>query len=300
MIDRYPLRYFLAVIDAGNFSKAAMQCNVSQPTLSVGIAKLERELGQPLFHRTNRRVELTAAGARFATHARRIEAEFALAEHAVSETAPRSTLRLGVLVTIPAQWIDAFIRKMQPELANQPIEIVEGRERELIERLSRGRIDVALTIVRPDSDRFAAEILFREGYSLAVSANHPLANREIIAAEELADNMMIVRRQCELLSDTSRHFTSRGVRPFFPARTLSDERAIGYVREGLGVTIMPDCYRAVGVMRPRMADFAHIRDIGILYGHHVDRTELHQGATLPILIDTINELQLVKPSPLRA
>ena len=51
MIDRYLLRYFLAVIDHGNFSKAAVQCNVSQPTLSVGIAKLERLLNErkPLY-----------------------------------------------------------------------------------------------------------------------------------------------------------------------------------------------------------------------------------------------------------
>ena len=45
MLDRYLLRYFLAVVDQGNFSRAAAHCNVSQPTLSVGIAKLERTLG---------------------------------------------------------------------------------------------------------------------------------------------------------------------------------------------------------------------------------------------------------------
>lgn len=58
MIDRYLLRYFLAVIDHGNFSKAAARCTVSQSTLSAGIAKLERALARPLFVRSNRRVEL--------------------------------------------------------------------------------------------------------------------------------------------------------------------------------------------------------------------------------------------------
>lgn len=289
MIDRYTLRYFLAVIDTGNFSKAAAQCNVSQPTLSVGISKLERELGQPLFHRTNRRVELTSAGARFASHARRIEAEFALAEHAVRETAPRSTLRLGVLTTIPALWIEAFLGKLASELSLQPLEIVEGRERDLIERLGRSRIDVALTIVRSDNDRFAAEILFTEGYSLAMSSNHKLSDRPVVAAEELADNPMIVRRQCELLSDTSRHFTARGVRPFFPARTLSDERALAYVRAGLGVTIMPDCFTSEGVVRPKMADFNFTRDIGLLYGHHIDRTDMRQGSVLSTLVASLED-----------
>src|SRR6201996_5792607 len=97
MIDRYLLRYFLAVIDQGNFSKAAASCHVSQPTLSVGIAKLEGLLGRALFHRTNRRVELTEAGARFAVHARRIEGEFTLAEREVHEAADATDLRLGIL-----------------------------------------------------------------------------------------------------------------------------------------------------------------------------------------------------------
>ena len=80
MIDRYLLRYFLAVIDQGNFSRAAAQCGVSQPSLSVGIARLERDLGCSLFERSSRRVELTAHGVRLAAHARRIEAHFLLAE----------------------------------------------------------------------------------------------------------------------------------------------------------------------------------------------------------------------------
>lgn len=296
MIDRYLLRYFLAVIDAGNFSKAATQCNVSQPTLSVGIAKLERELGQPLFHRTNRRVELTAAGARFAVHARRIEAEFALAENAAREASPRTTLRLGVLVTIPAPWIEACMERLQPDHGHQAIEIVEGRERDLIERLSRSRIDVALTIVRSDNDRFAGETLFSEGYSLAMSSKHKLADRSIIAAEELAENAMIVRRQCELLSDTSRYFTARGVRPFFAARTMSDQRALGYVRAGLGVTVMPDCFEGPGIARTKLVDFQFTRDIGLLYAHHVDRIHLRQERTIPTLIETIAELRTSRSS----
>jgi DNA-binding transcriptional LysR family regulator len=295
MIDRYTLRYFLAVVDTGNFSKAAAHCSVSQPTLSVGIAKLERELGQPLFHRTNRRVELTPAGARFAIHARRIEAEFALAEHAVHETVPRTMLRLGVLVTIPAQWIEAFIERLRPDLGSEPVEIVEGRERDLTERLARGRLDAALTIVRPDRERFASETLFSEGYSLAMSSRHELAGRRLIAAEELADNRMIVRRQCELLSDTSRYFTARGVRPFFPARTLSDERALGYVRTGLGVTVMPDCFGGEGIVRPKLEDFPFTRDIGLLYGNHVDPARLRHEHAISTLISSLEASHAAPP-----
>ena len=73
-MDRYLLRYFLAVAELGSFSRAAAKVNVTQPTLSVGIAKLEEQVGARLFERTTRRVSLTPAGSRFLPRARRIAA----------------------------------------------------------------------------------------------------------------------------------------------------------------------------------------------------------------------------------
>ena len=279
MIDRYLLRYFLAVIDHGNFSKAAAQCNVSQPTLSVGIAKLERLLGKPLFHRTNRRVELTEGGAQLAVHARRIESDFNLFERLMLEAPARRTLRLGVLATIPSAWIATFARGVSKDVTDERIELVEGRERDLLERLGRGRIDAALTIVREENGRFENEVLHREGYSLAISGDHPLAAQSVIAAESLADNVMIVRRHCEVLGETSRHFTTRGVRPFFAARTTSDERALTLVAAGMGVTVMPDGFVAEGVVRPRLAGFDLKRDIGVIYAPHFTMPHAAESAT---------------------
>jgi len=280
MIDRYLLRYFLAVIDHGNFSRAAAICNVSQPTLSVGIAKLERLLGRPMFLRTNRRVELTEAGAHFAVHARRIESEFALAERSVGDAPVRPTFRLGVLTTIPSAWLATIAVRFAANMAEERVELVEGRERDLLERLGRGRLDAALTIVRPDESRFAAEVLLTEGYSLAMPASHPLADRAVIAGEALADNVMIVRRQCEALGETSRYFTSRGVRPFFTARTMNDDRALALVQAGMGVTVMPDGYTAPGIARPRLAGFDFVRRLGLLHATHVDQPLRSSAPTL--------------------
>lgn len=275
MIDRYLLRYFLAVIDYGNFSKAAAQCNVSQPTLSVGIAKLEQGLGRPLFRRTNRRVELTEAGVRFAVHARRIESEFNAAEQDLGAAGPTKAFRLGVLRSIPTRWIEAFAARLSPALAQAPVTLVEGRERDLLERLARGRIDAALTIVRPADARFDSEILRTEGYGLALPSDHALAHMPVIAAEALADSVMIVRRHCEVLAETSRHFTSRGVRPFFTAKTTDDNRALALVRAGFGVTVIPDGFIAQGVARPRLAGFDLVRNLGVLYGDRRDERADH-------------------------
>ena len=286
MIDRYHLRYFLAVIDQGNFSKAAAVCNVSQPTLSVGISKLETTLGRTLFHRTNRRVEITDAGARLATYARRIESDFAHAEAAVAGLAMPNTLRIGILVTIPKVWIEQYLLEHRVSGKNDRVEIVEGRERELQDRLARGRIDIALTILRPRT-LGEQDLLFSEGYSLAMASTHPLADRNCIAAEDLANEPMIVRRRCELLSETSQYFTARGVRPFFPARTTSDDRALGYVRAGLGVTVMPDCFTQAGIVRPLLENFHFTRDIGLLYSDTLDKDEIRSRSTIRDLVTSI-------------
>jgi DNA-binding transcriptional LysR family regulator len=270
MIDRYLLRYFLAVIDCGSFSKAARQLNVAQPSLSVGIGKLERLLGAPLFHRTSKRVHITDAGSRLAAHARRIENEFNLAETAVANMRPARSLRLGVLSTFPISHVADSIKTAKRSADTERLQIVTGNERELLQRLGRGQLDVALTIVRPDSDRFASEALFAEAYALALHSGHPLADQTTIAAEDLSDNTMIVRRHCEVLSETSRHFTERGVRPFFAFRGTNDEQVLTLVRAGLGVTVMPACYTIAGVVRPSLSGFNITRRIGFLYAGHAE------------------------------
>ncbi|BBF70504.1 LysR family transcriptional regulator [Sphingomonas bisphenolicum] len=265
MIDRYQLRYFLAVIDNGNFSRAAAQCNVSQPTLSVGISKLERTIGTPLFLRTNRRVQLTQAGARFLIHARKIESEFNLISQEMADANGAALVRVGMLKSIPGDVLAQIVATLHVIDPLSQIEFVEGTERELTGHLARGRVDCALTLVGRGADRFLEEPLLNEGYSLAMALTHPHADQSVIRAEALNNDVMIVRRHCEALSETSRHFTERGVRPHFAYKATNDERVMQLVAAGLGLTVMPDSYRADNVARPRLEGFTLRRTIGLVY-----------------------------------
>ena len=261
MVDRYLLRYFLAVVDQGNFSRAANHCNVSQPTLSVGIAKLESALGVSLFVRSNQRVELTEAGARFQAHARKIEREFNLAQQAMKRTTGARLLRIGVLESISSDVIAASVTAADHDLDCQ-LEFIFGTERDLATHLAKQRIDIALTIVGRGGVRFVESSIVSEGYALALSCRHPLADRSEISAEELADEVMIVRRHCEALADTSRHFVARGVRPRFAMRVSNDERTLKMVGAGLGLTVMPGSHRASDVVRPLLVGFNQRRKLG--------------------------------------
>ena len=263
MIDRYHLRYFLAVVDYGNFSRAAEACRVAQPTLSVGVAKLEQQLDCRLFVRSNQRVVLTDAGTRFLPHARRIEREFTTALRAMEGVIDRTSLRLGVINSLPGELVAAGLKQVAP-IDDYDFELVFGSERELTANLTKGRIDLAIMLLAQGTERFPQRALFTEGYSLAIAATHPLAGRSEIPAEELAGETMIVRRHCEALSETSRFFTERGVRPHFALRSTNDERVLEMVAAGLGITIMPDCYAHDAVARPRLSGFTIERTLGLV------------------------------------
>lgn len=262
MIDRYLLRYFLAVVDTGSFSKGAAQVNVTQPTLSVGIAKLEKLCGATLFYRTSQRVHLTEAGSRLVAHARRIENDFNVAIKSVAGSSSQ-ILRVGILSTIPTIALERIAAEHRRRDDQGQIEIVEGGERDLMSRLGRGRIDLAVTILRPHIE-WHVERLYREGYSLALPRWHRFAGADEVRPEDLAEETMIVRRHCEVLSETSRYFVEHGVRPRFSFRTTNDDKALALIRAGLGITVMPDSHRDPGIGRPRLSGFDLVREIGLV------------------------------------
>lgn len=264
-MDRYLLRYFLAVAELGSFSKAAAKVNVTQPTLSVGIAKLEEQVGARLFERTTRRVSLTPAGSRFLTHARGIAQAYEAALREVSEAPQLKRVRAGVLSTIAARDLERVVAAHAKHAGGEALELLDSTERDIANRLSDGRLDLALTILRPSFESFAQEPLRREAYVLFVSANHKLSRVASVEGGALAGETMIVRRQCEGLPEISRYFTSRDVRPSFSLRTLSDDRAMSMVAAGLGITVAPESFARPGVAGVKLSGLDLSRDVGLVY-----------------------------------
>lgn len=265
MIDQYMLRYFLAVAETGNFSRAAKAVSVTQPTLSAGIAKLERQLGARLFDRDRQGVALTPAGSRFLARARRIAEEYDRALQDIQHRPEPSVLRVGVLNTVPTATVEHLLSRHGENGGNEVVELLDGSERDLAERLDRGRLDLALTVIRPHHARFKPELLARERYLMVLPRDHPFAEAERVAPEDLAGDRMVVRRHCEALPEIDRFFTARGVRPRFVLKTTSDQRVLAVVRAGQGVGMMPESFADPQVRMVRVADFDLTRDIGLLY-----------------------------------
>jgi DNA-binding transcriptional LysR family regulator len=260
MLSRIQLRQFLAVVDTGSFTRAANSLNIAQPSLSAGIAEMERQLGTRLFVRERRRIRLTNAGNALLPMARSIERTFHQAEAQVgSLPVPMRPIRLGVLDTVPTSWLERAVGAYR---GDEPIELIEGSQRELQSALANGSIDLAITLLEDQH----GERLLEEGYCLALPAGHRLASASIIEASQVADETMMARRSCEALADTSRFFTDRGVRPRFALRSANDERVLAMVRAGLGVTVAPRSLGGPGLAMVPISEFVLTRKIGLVFG----------------------------------
>lgn len=262
MMDLYLLRYFLAVVETGSFTRAADRVFVTQPTLSAGIKKLESQLGQALFERTNRRVFLTDAGTRFLPRAKAILHECNLAMQSLEETDSVPVLRLGVLMTLPNRAVGALLagfREIQP---NAAIEIRDGTEQELANRLDDRSLDYVLGLYRGESTEVAIK-LKAEDYRFILPKSHKLAGRDSVSAADLREEYMIVRSRCEVLSETSRYFTDHNVRPRLVYRTPNDSRAIAMVAAGLGGTVVPSSLVDDRVSASKLNGFTYTRQLAL-------------------------------------
>ncbi len=262
MMDLYLLRYFLAVVETGSFTRAADRTFVTQPTLSAGIKKLEDQLGHILFERTNRRVFLTDAGTRFLPRAKAILHECNLAVQALEKGLSIPILRLGVLTTISAEKVGqmlAHYRKTEPNIA---IEVVDGTEQELANRLDDRSLDFALSIYRGQDENEAIPLM-EEGYLFILSKDNPFEDEQILQAQDLAGGNMIVRSRCEVLSETSRYFTDQNIRPRLAYRTPNDSRAIAMVAGGIGGTVVPESLVGEIVQPFKLRGFDYKRTLGL-------------------------------------
>ncbi len=287
MMDLYLLRYFLAVVETGSFTRAADRVFVTQPTLSAGIKKLELQVGQQLFERTNRRVFLTDAGTRFLPRAKAILHECNLAVQSLEEAESTPVLRLGVLTTLSNRAVGTLLAGFRQQHPQAIIEITDGSEQELANRLDDRSLDYALSLLRSNSaDR--AIPLRKEDYCFILPQTHKLAGKPSVSASDLREDYMIVRSRCEVLSETSRYFTDHNVRPRLVYRTPNDSRAIAMVAAGLGGTVVPRSLVDDRVSASALSGFTYSRQLALfrpVYDMPLGAAEL--GAAFEIYVETV-------------
>lgn len=188
------LRYLAAVAEHRHFGQAAESCNVSQPTLSGQIRKLEEELGVTLLERTNKRVTLTPVGEQILIHAQR-----ALSEAAQIEALARAArdplvgpLKLGVIPTLAPYLMPLILKPLQISHPELTIELREDLTRVLLDGLRNHRLDAALIASEAETPEITEIALFAEPLLAALPPNHRLAGKTHVDEQALSDELLVL------------------------------------------------------------------------------------------------------------
>jgi LysR family hydrogen peroxide-inducible transcriptional activator len=188
------LRYLVAVAEHRHFGRAAEATNVSQPTLSSQIRKLENELGVTLLERTNKRVNLTPVGSQILIHAQR-----ALVEAGQMEAVARAArdplvgaLRLGAIPTLAPYLMPLILEDLRQDYPGLVVELWEDQTRMLIEALRNHKLDAALLATPADAPEITEIALFDEPLLAALPLKHRLAAQKTVSEEALADELLVL------------------------------------------------------------------------------------------------------------
>jgi LysR family hydrogen peroxide-inducible transcriptional activator len=268
-MELHQLRYFLAVARTKNFSRAAEQCHVAQPSLSQQIMKLEDELGERLFERTKREVSLTPAGDLLRVHAERVLQEVELARDGVREFRGlvRGRVVLGVLPTVAPYFLPQRLRAFSSRFPAVEVVVHEDTTDQLAAAVLAKEVDLALVSLPVERVGLAAEEFFDEKLLVALPAGHALAKRPRLTFDDLEREAFILMKEGHCLSGQALQFCRiNGFAPQISFRSAQIETVLAFVAKGWGVSVVPEmaCTRPMrGVRFRTLAGMT--RSIGIIY-----------------------------------
>jgi LysR family transcriptional regulator, hydrogen peroxide-inducible genes activator len=242
-MEMHQLRYVVAVARAGNFSRAAEQCHVSQPSLSQQVQKLEEELGERLFHRMARAAKLTPVGEAFLRRATRILEEVDAAQREAQDARAllHGTLAVGVLPTIAPYVLPDVVSAFARRFPGVELSIQEDTTARVVRMALACEIDVAIASLPLRDERLEVQELFVEELLLALPPGHPLARKRSVSAADLEKEKFIVMKEGHCLGEQVLHFCERrDVNPNVSFRSAQLETIQALVRTGMGVSLIPE------------------------------------------------------------
>jgi LysR family transcriptional regulator, hydrogen peroxide-inducible genes activator len=238
------LEYLVAVAEHRHFGHAAEACHVSQPTLSMQIKKLERDLGVELFERTPRQVLLTAAGEAIVEHARAALREADTIRHLARLTNdPESgSVQIGIFPTLGPYLLPHVVPAIRERFPSLELLLVEEKTEVVLERLRAGNLDAGLLAQPVHDERFDSIDLFDEDFVLAVPKGHPIArDGGRISTDVLAGERLLLLEDGHCLREQALsvcRLAGADERTGFRATSLETLRQM--VAAGVGITLLPE------------------------------------------------------------
>jgi LysR family transcriptional regulator, benzoate and cis,cis-muconate-responsive activator of ben and cat genes len=257
------LRYFIAVAEAENVSRAALKLHVSQPALSRQVRDLEDELGFLLLERSAKSVRLSEAGRAFLTEARAVlqRAEEAVKNARALATAEGGELHVGYAPSLTARILPQTLRAFQAELPNVRVRLHDLSTEEMLAGLRDGKLQIAF-LVRPAPAvlrglRF--QELARDSLCLAVAPKHPLARRRVVTLAEAARQPLIAysrKDYPEYHDHLAALFAATKTKPQVVEEHDSVTSLIAAVEAGGGVAVVSESLACIAGPRLKLMSLA--------------------------------------------
>ena len=249
LVQIQQLRYVVAVAQERHFTRAAARLHVAQPSLSVQVRALERELGAALFDRTRGAVGLTAAGEAFVPWASRALADLAAGQDDVRELLGlrRGRLAIGATPSLTSGLLPPLLARFHANYPGIELILTQAGSRDLVGRLADGVLDLALLILPVGIPDIATIPLATEELVLAVAPHHRLAHRRRIRVGELAGVPLVMfRAGYDLREATFAACRAAGFTPELALEGGEMDGVLALAAAGIGAAVVPGSVVRVG------------------------------------------------------
>lgn len=242
-MEMQQVRYFVALADTLNFTRAAEKCNVSQPALTRAIQQLEHELGGPLFHRERGNTHLSELGRMMFPYLQTVEeqARAAREQARAVKKLEKATLIIGTMCTIGPQLVVELMIRFQAAHPDVEVRVVDAGAPQMIEMLEKGELEVAIVGVPGELPESLHQVpVFEERFVIVLPPNHRLVMHDEVRAAELDKEPYVSRSNCEVFEPVRKELRSRGI---FLRKVFSsprDDWVQGMIKAGLGVGFFPE------------------------------------------------------------
>lgn len=280
-MDLGQLRYFNKIVKHRSFTRAAHACSVSQPALSQQIAKLEKELGQPLFERHGRIIKLTRAGQILQNKADKILGLVDDAKRQIMDDGEHGRIVVSAVPSIAPFLLPRIVQEVSSQFPTAHIQCNEVSTADLYRSCSEGEVDIGLLTLTSSSSikHLSFEPLLTEELVLAIPFSHPLVEKSKITVRDIASERFVMLNNSHCLAEVVESFSAaHNFRPIVAAVTEQFETMRQLVSKGCGLAWIPRMaadadatgsavYRSLNGSKP-------IRKIAICYQTHRFQSQL--------------------------
>lgn len=245
-MEMHQIRYFLAVTRTLNFTRAAEECNVAQPSLTRAIKLLEDEFGGELFRRERNNSHLTELGQRMLPFLRQAY-EGAQAARDMAKSLKRGDsvpLKLAISRTVSLELLVDALVEVQRTFRGLELKLLRAGATEVVEHMKKGDADLLVAgPIEDDWDRFDRWPLLAEKQTLVVSEASALAGRNTLRLADLKQSRLLLRPYCEQAERTAAALRDAGIDVTASHQVTSEADMLALLRGGVGIGFLPQSLR---------------------------------------------------------